>query len=160
MCFKNHLIFSISFVIFYVKIFSFKVDYLYVIISSLLTCLLPDIDHPRSFIGYRIKPISFWLYMFFGRRSFTHSLLFSFFILYFLYSINLIYFNFSNDIIFGMFLGYLSHIVSDMFTIKGVKLLWPLKKNFRFPFYFFFKNKKFEYYFCIFFFILSLFLIN
>ncbi len=157
MYFKNHLIFSVFFVIFFINLFSLKLDYLYVIIFSLFTCLLPDIDHPRSFLGYKFKWLFSWLYCL-KHRSITHSFIFVLFLMFLICNINLLIFHFNKNIITGLILGYVSHILADMFTCRGVDLFWPYKRKIRFPFYFFLKNKQIEYYFCMFLLFISLFL--
>lgn len=40
---------------------------------------------------------------------------------------------FPADVLQGMVLGYLSHIVADMLTPAGVPLLWPCRWRFRLP---------------------------
>ncbi len=160
MSFNNHLIFSLSFCIFFIKYFNFnnlKIDIWHIIFSSLLSSLLPDIDHFKSFVGNKIIFISYSIYNFFGHRNITHSLIFV--ILLYLFLFNLVNLKFIPlDIKYGFILGYISHILSDMFTYRGVKLFWPFNIYIKLPLYLLFKNKKFEYYFCVIFFLLSLFL--
>ncbi len=50
-------------------------DWWHIVPSAILTCLLPDIDHPKSFLGQRLKWISKPIARAFGHRGFTHSLL-------------------------------------------------------------------------------------
>ncbi|SUG55388.1 membrane protein [Salmonella enterica subsp. diarizonae] len=48
-------------------------DWWHIIPSAILTCLLPDIDHPKSFLGQRLKWVSKPIARAFGHRGFTHS---------------------------------------------------------------------------------------
>ena len=96
--------------------------------AAALGALLPDIDHPSSWIGRRLWPISKPLSMVIGHRGLTHSLL---------------------AVMAGLAvlvlmepgrglarlaeplaLGYLSHLAADALTPSGVPLLWPLKQRF------------------------------
>jgi inner membrane protein len=87
--------------------------------GSIIGSLLPDIDHPNSYIGKK----TFGMFSFFKHRGFTHSLLFSlllFILLYFL-PIN-VFFN------IGLLIGILSHISLDMMTSSGLSyVFFPLK---------------------------------
>ena len=108
-------------------------DWWHIIPAVLLTCLLPDIDHPRSTLGQRFRWISQPIARAFGHRGFTHSLLAV------LGGIALLKFNLPHDwpvpgdALHGMVLGYLSHIAADMLTPAGVPLLWPCRWRFRLP---------------------------
>lgn len=59
-----------------------------------------------------------------SHRSFTHSLLGLF-----IYSTILSY-SFNNKIVIIFFISYLSHIILDLFNMKGITLLYPLKNRF------------------------------
>lgn len=66
-----------------------------------------------------------------SHRGFTHS------IIGFLISLTIIKLcmgNFGVEYIYtGFTIGYVLHILADLFTIKGVKLFYPLKNNISFP---------------------------
>ena len=47
-------------------------DWWHIVPSAVLTCLLPDIDHPKSFLGQRLSWIQSLAAP--GHRGFTHSL--------------------------------------------------------------------------------------
>ncbi len=145
MNFKNHLFFSFFFVLFFIKIFGLFVyiDLWHIIFSSLITCLLPDLDHSRSFVNLNL--FYFFFFKFFNHRKFTHSFFFIIILFFILFYLNFIYFNLNLDIIIGMLLGYLSHIISDMFTCRGIWFFWPLNIKIRFPLWFFFRVKFFSY---------------
>lgn len=96
--------------------FSKITDFLFV---ALIT-LVPDIDHPKSFFG-KLKIFKF-IYVKFGHRTLTHSLIFSILITnLFVMNINLYKL---------AWIGIGTHIVLDMLTYSGVYLLWPLRKTF------------------------------
>lgn len=44
-------------------------------IAVALGSVLPDVDHPKSYLGHKFKFISTILYEAFGHRTFTHSIL-------------------------------------------------------------------------------------
>ncbi|QJC28446.1 metal-dependent hydrolase [Enterobacteriaceae endosymbiont of Plateumaris consimilis] len=159
MKFKGHIIFAISSSIliqhFILNKYIIQYDWWHIIPASIITCLLPDIDHPKSFLGNKIKIFSYIISKIFGHRGFTHSLLSLIIIIIFLnyYSFNII----PIDIKIGFIIGYSSHICSDMLTPYGVPLLWPYKKKFSLPII---KNNFFkEEIFCYVLLILSLYLL-
>lgn len=84
--------------------------------------LLPDIDHPKSFLGNKVKILSNALYTSVGHRSLTHSLLFA-------GVVGIIVSLFNAWLGLGIVLGILSHILLDMFTGAGVAYLYPFKKS-------------------------------
>ncbi|MGV3344237.1 metal-dependent hydrolase [Enterobacteriaceae bacterium LUAb1] len=108
-------------------------DWWHIIPAALLTCLLPDIDHPQSLLGQRIKWLSKPIARVFGHRGFTHSLL------AIISGIILLKTKFPAstwlpaDVFQGMIVGYLSHIIADILTPAGVPLLWPCRWRFRLP---------------------------
>ncbi|BAN95988.1 hypothetical protein E05_12220 [Plautia stali symbiont] len=98
-------------------------DWWHLVPAALLTCLLPDIDHPKSVLGQRLKWLSQPIARAFGHRGFTHSLL-AVAVSLWLFQINVPADRFlPADVLQGMTLGYLSHIVADMLTPAGVPLL-------------------------------------
>ena len=134
---KGHIMFSIASAIF-AKRFSLteiiaQADWWHLIPATMLTSILPDIDHPQSILGQRLFFLSRLISRIFGHRGFTHSLLASVMILiiFKIYIIN--YLLLPLDVIQGMILGYYSHIIADTLTPAGVPLLWPLKWKFRIP---------------------------
>lgn len=134
---EGHLLFSIACAVFAKNAELTPVlaqgDWWHIVPAAVLTCLLPDIDHPKSFLGQRIPWIARPVARMFGHRGFTHSLLAVF------AGLTLFYLKIPDgwllpaDAIQGMVLGYLSHILADMLTPAGVPLLWPCRWRFRFP---------------------------
>lgn len=134
---EGHIIFAIASAIFAKRAELTPVladgDWWHIVPAALLTCLLPDIDHPRSVLGQRLKWISQPIARAFGHRGFTHSLLAVFAALA-LFQINVpADWPLPADVLQGMVLGYLSHIAADMLTPAGVPLLWPCRWRFRLP---------------------------
>lgn len=76
---EGHLFFSIACAVFAKNAELTPVlaqgDWWHIVPSAVLTCLLPDIDHPKSFLGQRLSWISKPVARAFGHRGFTHSLL-------------------------------------------------------------------------------------
>ena len=95
----------------------------YLLSGALLGALLPDIDHPKSYLGRRIPILPTLLYQSVGHRSLTHSLLFTTIvgggITLFL----------NTHFGIGLSLGILSHIFLDLLTPQGVSYLYPFKKR-------------------------------
>lgn len=90
--------------------------------GSVIGSLLPDIDHPKSFLGRWVRPISNILYSTVGHRTFTHSFLF----------ISLIGFlasHFDLWLGIGVAVGVFSHILLDMTSRAGVAFLYPFAKK-------------------------------
>lgn len=134
---EGHLIFAIASAIFAKRAELTPVlasaDWWHLIPAALLTCLMPDIDHPKSLLGQRLKWLSQPIARAFGHRGFTHSLLAV------AGGVALLQLKLPDgwiipaDAFQGMILGYLSHIVADMLTPAGVPLLWPCRWRFRLP---------------------------
>jgi inner membrane protein len=89
---------------------------------AVLGALLPDIDHPKSWVGKRVWPVSLLCSRFFGHRGMTHSLIAVGGCLALLLS------NWLSVAIAGpLVVGYLSHLAADLLTPGGLRLAWPLK---------------------------------
>ena len=76
---EGHIIFAIASAIFAKRAELTPVlasaDWWHLVPAALLTCLLPDIDHPKSVLGQRLRWIAIPISRAFGHRGFTHSLL-------------------------------------------------------------------------------------
>ncbi len=134
---EGHLLFSIACAVFAKNVELTPVlaqgDWWHIVPAAVLTCLMPDIDHPKSFLGQRIPWVSRPVARAFGHRGFTHSLLAVFAALTLFYLKVPESWVIPADAIQGMVLGYLSHILADMLTPAGVPLLWPCRWRFRLP---------------------------
>src|SRR5271157_6515069 len=86
--------------------------------------LLPDIDHPASWVGRRLRVISRPLAAMLGHRGVTHSLLAVFVCLFLLR-----WQGFSRAVIGPLMIGYLSHLAADLLTSSGLRLAWPSRKR-------------------------------
>ena len=118
-----------------------------IISGSAIGSLLPDIDHPQSYMGRKLPLFSGLLNLihkiskklkmkrtqkFYGHRGFMHSLVFwtLLCLLVFLVSKNEVL----QVLTIGIFIGVLSHILLDVLTVSGVPILMPLTfKNFKIP---------------------------
>lgn len=88
-------------------------------------CCLPDIDHPESTLGRRVKLFSYPIQAVFGHRGITHSLI----------AVAAIFYlgaEFKSTLLSWLSLGYLLHLVGDYLTPSGIPLLYPIRKRYRF----------------------------
>lgn len=125
-----------------------------ILLCAIIGSLSPDIDHPKAIIGRMFFFISKPLDRHFGHRTITHSLL-GWIICTFLFALSLFlvwhlylflasttlgqYLPFHTDWnrpftqglikrwIAAFSIGYLSHIILDMFNPRGSQLFWPNK---------------------------------
>lgn len=91
--------------------------------------LLPDIDHQGSYLGSKIKPISYAVRKTMGHRGATHA---PFVILLVLGSIHIATRGFGAPIhpfMIGIAMGMFSHIFLDSLTVGGIPWLYPFKKK-------------------------------
>ena len=91
-----------------------------------LGVLLPDVDHPSSTIGKRVKWLSYPVWAFFGHRGITHSLLFPLLIVFAGHYYNIAFMQW-------VALGVILHLLGDFLTPSGIPLLYPLKTSYRAP---------------------------
>lgn len=134
---EGHLIFPVACAIFAKKAELTPAlahgDWWHIIPGALLTCLWPDIDHPKSVLGQRLKWLSSPIARMFGHRGFTHSLLAVIGGVFLLNCEMPSYLGIPVDAMHAMVIGYLSHLLADMLTPAGVPLLWPIRWRFRLP---------------------------
>lgn len=100
-----------------------------ILIGGVVGSLIPDICHGGSKIGKTFPLLSKIINSLFGHRTFTHSLLFL--------ALAALLFHFVlpiDGLAHGLLAGMISHIILDMMTKHGVKLLFPWKVKVRFPF--------------------------
>jgi len=93
------------------------------LVGLLLGAFLPDIDSSKSKLGRRVTPISNFIEKFFGHRGITHS--FTGFV-GFVLIIGLISLAGVRELFLPFFLGYLSHILLDGLTPRGLYPFYPL----------------------------------
>ncbi|AFR03364.1 metal-dependent hydrolase [Pectobacterium brasiliense] len=134
---EGHLLFSVACAILAKKVELSPAlatgDWWHIIPGALLTALLPDIDHPKSVLGQRLKWLSSPIARLFGHRGFTHSLLAIAAGIFFIQTRLPPDWPIPTDAYHAMIVGYLSHILADMLTPSGVPLLWPCRWRFRLP---------------------------
>lgn len=106
------------------------------LLGSIAGALLPDLDHPKSWLGQRIPLVSVPIAAVFGHRGITHSLLAVVGLVLALWhglvQWHLLETRWGLGAV-GVAAGYLSHIAGDFVTHGGVPLLWPLKRRFSSP---------------------------
>jgi inner membrane protein len=90
--------------------------------------LLPDIDHPKSWVGRRARLISHPLAALIGHRGFTHSIL-----AVITCGLLLRWRGLGRAVVDPLVVGYLSHLAADLLTSSGLRLAWPLRRRFAIP---------------------------
>lgn len=80
--------------------------------------LLPDIDHPQSWVGLRLRIISRPLAAAVRHRRMTHSLL-----AVIVCGLLLRWGGFSRTAVDAVVVGYLSHLAADLLTSSGLRLM-------------------------------------
>ena len=113
MLFKTHIVFSLAvyFLLSYYILMPF-----YVLIFVLLATAFVDIDIKNSKFGnhWYFRPLQWFT----RHRGFLHSLIVGLFLSLVVAGINM-------WAGFGFFVGYLSHLFLDCFTLGGIRLFWP-----------------------------------
>lgn len=89
-----------------------------------LGSLAPDIDHPKSTLGSRLKPISVPISVIFGHRGITHSLLAVGGCAWVLLESGVY-----TGLTAPFLVGYMMHLAGDMLSPSGLPLLYPLKRR-------------------------------
>lgn len=98
-----------------------------------LAALLPDIDHPGSVIGSRVRPVSVLLEFFSGHRTITHTIWFCLAVgllagfIGRMVAVTFTGLNFDPlPVAVVAVLGSMTHLVLDALTLSGVKPFVPL----------------------------------
>jgi len=118
MMFKTHVVFGFLVGLFLIQ-FMHPANQILFMTLVVLASILPDIDHPDSKLGKKVKIIGFL----FEHRGFFHSVfalvLFSFPVFYFL------------NPLYGLAVlaGYLSHMAIDCLTHQGIMPFHPLSRQ-------------------------------
>jgi inner membrane protein len=95
-----------------------EVDLLWAAVGA----LLPDLDHPSSWVGRRLRLVSVPVRLLFGHRGLTHSLLAA------AGGLALLHWQGLDGKAAPLVVGYLSHLAGDACTPSGVPLLWPARR--------------------------------
>ena len=99
-------------------------------VGTAIGSLLPDIDHPNSYIGKRSFGLATLLNKAFGHRGFTHS-----FVCTLLFSAST-YILFPAEWAIGLSVGYMGHLLGDFFSKSGIPLGSPFtEKKYKIPIY-------------------------
>src|SRR3954452_11092821 len=89
--------------------------------------LLPDVDHPKSWVGRRSRPVSTAIAATLGHRGVTHSAIAVVVLIVLLSQAG-----YRRGLVSALALGYLSHLAADMMTPRGLRLAWPLRRTWGF----------------------------
>jgi inner membrane protein len=100
----------------------------YTVAITIISCILPDVDHTKSLIGKIFFPLSKWLSIKFGHRTITHSLLIYFLVVFIVSFIERYYLDTDYYWLIVLF-GFGSHLILDMVTVQGIPLFYPFNKN-------------------------------
>src|SRR3954453_671044 len=90
--------------------------------------LLPDVDHPQSWVGRRTRPVSTAIAAVLGHRGVTHSAIALVGLV-----VLLLHTGNRSGGVSALAVGYLSHLAADMLTPRGLRLAWPLRKTWGLP---------------------------
>lgn len=113
MMFKTHIVIALLISLLIFPLFSLNKGIFLLIF--IFAALFPDIDSSTSFVGKRIKLIG-WL---FKHRGIFHS-----FFMAILLSGLIYFYNKTYALVF--FLGYITHLITDMLNYSGIALFSPL----------------------------------
>ncbi|SDC31026.1 inner membrane protein [Candidatus Frackibacter sp. WG11] len=100
------------------------------VLGAALGSLVPDLDQRNIKLSRKI-PLLSWILKFLGikHRGISHSILGI--MITALFSLSLIRLKFINMVlVYGFLIGYLSHILMDLFNPGGVTLFWPKNKRY------------------------------
>ena len=95
---------------------------------ALAGSLLPDIDHPKSWAGQRLRPLSLAVAAVFGHRGITHSAL-----ALLVCGWGLLQGGAPRWAVAPLAVGALSHLAADLLTPAGLRLAWPLRRTWALP---------------------------
>ena len=90
--------------------------------------LLPDLDHPKSWVGRRTRPVSTVVGAVLGHRGVTHSA-----VALLALAALLAHAGAARATSAAIAVGYLSHLAADMLTPQGLRLAWPLRRTWCLP---------------------------
>jgi endonuclease YncB( thermonuclease family)/membrane-bound metal-dependent hydrolase YbcI (DUF457 family) len=102
------------------------------VLAAAATAVLPDADHPRSWLGHQLGSVSEDLNRLFGHRRFFHSLL-ALMLVTLALGLPLWWITGRASPMIAVFVGYGSHLFADMMTLGGVQLFWPSRVIAVFP---------------------------
>lgn len=118
MLFRTHLAFGILLGLFTYNYFNEgRILYFFIVVGA---SIIVDVDSCKSFIGRKIKIISWMIENIFGHRTIFHSLVIP---------ISVLVLSSFYDIKLGIaFLtGYIGHLFLDMLSVEGISLFYPIR---------------------------------
>jgi inner membrane protein len=118
MQFKTHIAFSFLVSLFLIDFLKIKNQILFLIIV-LFFSIFPDLDEHTSKISKKLRSISYITNSLFKHRSLFHSIWIPLILSSILFSINKI-------ISIAILTGYISHLILDALTIKGLAPFSPI----------------------------------
>ncbi len=98
------------------------------LVIVVLGSLLPDIDHPKSWVGQRTRPVSTAVASALGHRGVTHSAIAAVSL-----TVLLLHAGYARGAVAALTVGYLSHLAADMLTPRGLRLAWPFPGTWSLP---------------------------
>lgn len=122
MLFATHLLAGIVVGVLVTTLFSVTHPIIFFFILC-LGALLPDIDHPKSFLGRKLWFLSWIFNTIAGHRGLFHSFFIAGSLFFLLFSLEY------KEIGIAISLGYTVHLFLDMLTKEGVPLFWPFRRR-------------------------------
>lgn len=121
MRYYTHLAFSFLVGIYLINFLQIKNQILFLMVF-LFFSIFPDIDTIKSKISKKLRVFAYIVNFLLGHRGLVHSI-------WIPALIYLLLFTISVKLAIAASFGYLSHLVLDCFTVKGLRVLWPYKKR-------------------------------
>lgn len=95
---------------------------------ALTGSLLPDLDHPKSWMGRRLRLVSRPVAALLGHRGITHSAL----------AVAACVWGLTQGgaprwVVAPLAVGALSHLAADLLTPAGLRLAWPMRRTWALP---------------------------
>ena len=118
---NSHLLFGLLFALIWISVFGVSNNWIF-LGFVLFASLLPDIDHPQSKVGRKVKPLSWLINNVFGHRGIFHSIwpVLGLYIVF----VYLLDWRLAG---LGLCVGFFSHLVSDALTLDGVNFGHPFR---------------------------------
>ncbi|MFW6233493.1 MAG: metal-dependent hydrolase [Nanoarchaeota archaeon] len=121
MLWRTHILITLFFCLCLIQYFEEKILLIFI---ALFATLIPDIDSSDSKLGK--NKIFLPLQLFTKHRGFFHSLVF----LVILCLLIILFFPLLNkSILFGLIIGYSSHLIADALTIQGIAFFYPFSRK-------------------------------
>jgi len=119
MMFLSHVLFGFLSGFFVCEFLGCSNQWLFIGLATVASSF-PDIDHLNSKISRHFKPFAIVTTFFFSHRGFIHSLLPAF-------ALYVILIKVDSLIATAVLVGYVSHLLLDATTTRGIRPFYPLK---------------------------------